>query len=162
MTFTFQGQSNFSWRWWAIKHQQSDWLWRTNLRTHPQRPSPDNPWTHRHCWNQCQDIWTENLNWLRHYEHTSAHMFLKTTDFVTNNRIIVPHPPYSPNLAPCDFLLFSKLKMKPKRRRFETMSHIQSVLQATLDSIKENDFHGACWSLYSVYFGRIRQPKLSK
>jgi hypothetical protein len=33
--------------------------------------------------------------------------------------------------------------MKPKGRRFETMSDIQRELQAALDSSKENDFHGA-------------------
>jgi hypothetical protein len=70
-------------------------------------------------------------------------MSLKTTDFVTkNSMVIIPHPPYSPDLAPCDFALFSKLKMKLKGRRFETMSDIQSESQAVLDSIKENYIHG--------------------
>jgi hypothetical protein len=50
-------------------------------------------------------------------------MSLKTTEFVTNsNMVIVPHPPYSPDLAPCDFALFPKLNMKLKGRRFETVS----------------------------------------
>jgi hypothetical protein len=60
-----------------------------------------------------------------------------------NNRVIVPHPPYSPELAPCDFALFPKLKMKLNGRRFETVSDIQRESQAVLDSIKANDFHGA-------------------
>jgi hypothetical protein len=33
--------------------------------------------------------------------------------------------------------------MKLKERRFETVSDIQRKSQAVLDSIKENDFHGA-------------------
>jgi hypothetical protein len=71
-------------------------------------------------------------------------MSLKTTEFVTNNNmVIVPHLPYSLDLAPCDFALFPKLKMKLKGRRFETVSDIRRELQAVLDSIKENDFHGA-------------------
>jgi hypothetical protein len=53
--------------------------------------------------------------------------------------VIVPHPPYSPDLAPCDFVLFPKLRMKLKGRHLETVSDIQAVL----DIIKENDFHGA-------------------
>jgi hypothetical protein len=57
--------------------------------------------------------------------------------------VIVPHPPYSPDLAPCDFAFFPKLKMKLKERRFETVSDIQKESQAALDSIKGNDFHGA-------------------
>jgi hypothetical protein len=70
-------------------------------------------------------------------------MSLKTTEFVTNNNmVIVPHPPYLWDLAPCDFGLFPMLKMKLKGR-FETVSGIQRELQAIRDSIKENDFHGA-------------------
>jgi hypothetical protein len=67
-------------------------------------------------------------------------MSLKTIEFVTNNNmVIIAHPPYLPDLAPCDFALFSKLKMKLKGWRFD----IQRELQAVLDSIKENDFYGA-------------------
>jgi hypothetical protein len=53
------------------------------------------------------------------------------------------HPPYSPDLAPCDFVLFPKLEIKLKGQRFETVSDIQRESQAVLDSIKENDFHSA-------------------
>jgi hypothetical protein len=69
-------------------------------------------------------------------------MSLKTTEFVTNsNMVIIPHPPYSLVLAPCDSALFPKLKIKLKGRRFEAVSDIQRESQAVLDSIKENDFH---------------------
>jgi hypothetical protein len=56
--------------------------------------------------------------------------------------VIVPHSPYSLDLAPCDFYLFPKLKMKWKGC-FETVSDIQWESQAVLDIIKENDFRGA-------------------
>jgi hypothetical protein len=66
---------------------------------------------------------------------------LKTTEFVPNNNmVILPHPPYFPDLDPYDFALFPKLKMKLKRRCFETMSDIQRKSEAVFDSIKENDF----------------------
>jgi hypothetical protein len=87
-------------------------------------------------------LWRNN-NWLRH-NNIPALMSLKTTDFVTNNNsVIVPHTPYSLDLAPCDFALFPKLKMKLKGKHFETVSDIQTESPAVLDSIKENDFHGA-------------------
>jgi hypothetical protein len=57
--------------------------------------------------------------------------------------VIVLHSPYLPDLAPYDFAFFPKLKMKLKGRRFETVSNIQRESQAALDSIKENNFHGA-------------------
>jgi hypothetical protein len=56
--------------------------------------------------------------------------------------VIVPHSPYSPDLAR-DFALFPKLRMKLKGQRLETVSDIQRESQAVLDSIKENDFNGA-------------------
>jgi hypothetical protein len=42
-----------------------------------------------------------------------------------------------------DFTLFPELKMRQKGRRFETASGIERESQAVLDSIKENDSHGA-------------------
>jgi transposase len=64
--------------------------------------------------NEKDQIFGATTNWL-HHDNAFAHMSLKTTEFVTNNNmVIVPHPPYSPDLAPCDFFLFPKLKMKLK------------------------------------------------
>jgi histone-lysine N-methyltransferase SETMAR len=52
---------------------------------------------------------------LLHHNNAPTHTSLKTTEFlINNNMVIVPHPPYSPDLAPCDFALFPKLKMKLK------------------------------------------------
>jgi hypothetical protein len=46
-------------------------------------------------------------------------MTLKTTEFVTNNNmVIIPHPRYSPDIATCDFTLFPKLKIKNERMMF--------------------------------------------
>jgi transposase len=90
-----------------------------------------------------RELW-HNHNWLLHHDNVPAHTSLKTTKFVTNNNmVIVSHPPYSPDLAPCDFALFPKLKMKVKGRCFETVSDIQRESQVVLGNIKENDFHGA-------------------
>jgi hypothetical protein len=71
-------------------------------------------------------------------------MSLKTTEFVTNNNmVIVRHPPNKPDLDPCDFAFLPKLKMKLMGRDCETASDTQRELQAVLNIIKENDFNGA-------------------
>jgi histone-lysine N-methyltransferase SETMAR len=72
-----------------------------------------------------------------------AHMSLKATEFVTNNMVIISHPPYSLDLGPCDFALFPKLKLKLKGQHFETASDIQRQFQVVLDCIKKNGFHSA-------------------
>jgi hypothetical protein len=69
------------------------------------------------------ELW-RNHNWLLHHDNAPAHTSLKTTEFVTNNMVIIPHPPYSLDLAPCDFTLFPKLKMELKGQHFETVSDI--------------------------------------
>jgi hypothetical protein len=45
--------------------------------------------------------------------------------------VIVPHPPYSPDLAASDFALFLKLKIKLKGRRFETVWHPKGIASGT-------------------------------
>jgi hypothetical protein len=63
---------------------------------------------------------------------------------------VVPYPPYSPDLEPCNFSLFPKLKMKLKGRRFQT-DETQAESQAVLNTLRENDFQEClknwqhCW-----------------
>lgn len=40
----------------------------------------------------------------------------------------VPHPPYSPDLAPSDFYLFAKFKDKLKGPKFRTVEEIQEAI----------------------------------
>jgi hypothetical protein len=89
------------------------------------------------------ELWHSH-NWLLHNNNAPAHTSIKTTQFVTNkNMVIVSHLPNMPDLVPCDFALFGKLKMKLNGCHFEIVSNIQRELQAVLDNINENYFHGA-------------------
>jgi hypothetical protein len=55
------------------------------------------------------ELW-RNHNWLLRHDNAPAHTSLTATELVTNNNmVIIPHPPYSP-----DLVLFHKLKMKLK------------------------------------------------
>ena len=40
----------------------------------------------------------------------------------------VTQPPYSPDLVPCDFYLFPKLKSPLKGKRFQTVDEIQEYM----------------------------------
>jgi histone-lysine N-methyltransferase SETMAR len=57
--------------------------------------------------------------------------------------VVIPHPPYSPDLTPCDFLLFPKMKLKLKGRRFDTVEEIQVESPRVLDTLREKDFQEA-------------------
>ena len=61
----------------------------------------------------------------------------------------VPRPPYSPDLSPCDFWLFPKLKEKLKSCRFETIEEMKEAVTKLIDTLTQEDFHGAsrsCWN----------------
>jgi hypothetical protein len=59
-------------------------------------------------WWKRQELW-HNHNWLHH--NAPAHTSLETTESATNNNmVIVPHPPYSPDLAPVISLCFPNWK----------------------------------------------------
>ena len=51
----------------------------------------------------------------------------------------VPHPPYSPDLAPCDFWLFPKLR----GCRYETIEEMREAGSKVVDTLTQEDFHGA-------------------
>ena len=50
----------------------------------------------------------------------------------------VPNLPFSPDLAPCDFCLFPKLR----DCRYETIEMKETVTKV-IDTLTQEDFHGA-------------------
>ena len=50
-------------------------------------------------------------------------------------------PPYSPNLAPCDFFLFPSLKTKLQGIRFETSEAVLKKNEAILKDLTKNGLH---------------------
>ena len=47
----------------------------------------------------------------------------------------VPHHPYSPDLAPCDFCLFPKL-----RSCYETIEGMKEAVTKVIDTLTQEDF----------------------
>ncbi|UYV72842.1 hypothetical protein LAZ67_10000956 [Cordylochernes scorpioides] len=78
------------------------------------------------------DLW-KNKNWLLHHDNSPAHTSLLVRDFLAkNNTLMMPQPPYSPDLAPCDFFLFPKLKRPMKGRRYATLDEIKTASKEEL------------------------------
>ena len=59
----------------------------------------------------------------------------------------VPQPPYSPDLAPCDFWSFPKLR----GCRYETIEVMKKTVTKAIDMITLGDFHGALQMLLEQY-----------
>ena len=74
----------------------------------------------------------------------TLHRALVTRDFLAHKGIItLPHPPYSPDLAPCEFFLFPKMKLQLKGCRFDRVEEIQRESQNVLGMLREQDFQHA-------------------
>ncbi|KAG5345338.1 MOS1T transposase, partial [Acromyrmex charruanus] len=74
-----------------------------------------------------------------------SHTSLVVRDhFAKNLTHIIPQPPYSPDLAPCDFWLFSKLKRPLRGHRFETIEEIKEKTTSELRAIPTDDY-AACF-----------------
>ena len=63
----------------------------------------------------------------------------------------VDHPPKSPDLASCDFWLFPKLKEKLKGCRYETIEEMKETVTKVIDTLTQEDFHGALQKLLKRY-----------
>ena len=59
----------------------------------------------------------------------------------------VPHPLYSPDLAPCDFWLFPKLR----GCRYETIEEMKEAVTKVIDTLTQEDFHGDFQKLLERY-----------
>ena len=59
----------------------------------------------------------------------------------------VPQSPYSPDLAPCDFCLFPKLR----GCRYETTEEMKEDVTKIIDTLTQKDFHGAFQELLERY-----------
>jgi transposase len=67
-----------------------------------------------------------------------SHAFFFTREFfIRHNMTVVPHPPYSPDMAPC--YLLSQLKINVKGRHFD----MTEVIKALLIILVEHDFKDA-------------------
>ena len=60
---------------------------------------------------------------------------------------IVPHPPYSPDLALCDFWLFPKLR----GCRYKTIEEMIEAVTKVIDTVTQEDFHEAFQKLLEWY-----------
>ena len=59
----------------------------------------------------------------------------------------VPHPSYSPDLAPCDFWLYPKLR----GCCYVTIEKMKEAVMKIIDMLTQENFHGAFQKLLEWY-----------
>ena len=86
--------------------------------------------------------------WHFHQDNTPVHNSILVRDYLTKMGIkTVPHPLYSPDVGPCDFCLFPKLR----GCRYETIEEMKEAVMKVIDMLTQEDFHEAFQKLLEWY-----------
>ena len=97
------------------------------------------------------ELW-KRQSWILHYDKAPAHLLMIMCEFLAKNKtVIMPHPPYWPDLAPLDFFLFPKLTAAMKGMLFATIEKIKEKSKRELLAIPKIAFQKGfedwkkCW-----------------
>ena len=84
--------------------------------------------------------WETNA-WVLHHDNAPAHTALSIRQLLAERNIAtLKQPPYSPDLAPCDFFLFPKIKFVLKGTHFPDIDSIKMAVTAELGKIPKDAF----------------------
>jgi histone-lysine N-methyltransferase SETMAR len=87
-----------------------------------------------------------------HLENYRVHFSKDTEQFITENHIgHVPHPPYSPNLAPSDFWLFGHVKTSLVCQTFDDPEQLLEAITEFLNEIQPPEV-----AVFSHWVERVR------
>ncbi len=90
---------------------------------------------------------------LLHHDNASAHTAAVTLDFLAERGVqLVTHPPYSPDLAPCDFFLFPKMKERLRGKQFQTPEEAVLAYRGEIETLSDMDW-GLC---FAAWFRRMK------
>ena len=78
--------------------------------------------------------------WHFQQDNAPVHNSILVTDYLSKMSIkAFRHPPYSPDLGPCDFCLFPKLR----GCRYETIEEMKEAVTKVIDTLSQEDFLGS-------------------
>ena len=79
-------------------------------------------------------------SWFLLHDNAPVHRAVAIEEFLARKQVcVLHHPPYSPDLSPCDYFLFPKLKLPLKGRLFEDVQDIQAAVTSSLRAIPQED-----------------------
>jgi len=96
-------------------------------------------------------MWSSG-DWCLHHDNAPALTASSVQQFLAkNNMMVIPHPPHSPDLAPCDFFLFPPMKCQMKGKHFADVSEMKKKMLEVLNNISAKEFQKCsqqwekCW-----------------
>ncbi|PNF25994.1 hypothetical protein B7P43_G06385, partial [Cryptotermes secundus] len=97
-------------------------------------------------------------NWLLLHDNAPAHRPVLVQEELARQQVtVLPHPPYSPDLALCNFFLFHCLKAKLRgcRFQFESVDAVKAKATQLLKSITQDDLQH-CFQQWKIRMERCR------
>ena len=87
-------------------------------------------------------------SWFLLHDNAPVHQAVAVQEFLARKQVcVLHHPPYSPDLSPCDYFLFPKQKLPLKGRLFEDVQDIQAAVTSSLQVIPQEDVQRSFQSL---------------
>ena len=81
---------------------------------------------------------------LFHLDNAPAHRSCECVSALSQHGFkILPHPPYSPDLSPCDFHPFPQIKRQLKGRRFKDIGELKQAFKDAIVEKPTDFFEGA-------------------
>ena len=71
------------------------------------------------------------------YLHTNS---IRGCLFLFRTKLVLPHPPYSPDSARCDFFLFPNLKKSLAGQKFESNEEVIAATEAYFENLQKTYF----------------------
>lgn len=89
---------------------------------------------------------TRTRGMLLHHDNAPAHKAQVVVDFLASEHIQeVGHPPYSPDLAPCDFFVFPNVKRLMRGVRYESPKEAVDAFRELIESLPSSSW-SSCWT----------------
>ena len=77
------------------------------------------------------------------HDNASSHK-CEVKSFLASEKVkVLNHPPYSPDLSPCDFFLFPRLKKMLSGNKYTSRSSLGSAIYQCLQQISKEDYLSA-------------------
>ena len=92
--------------------------------------------------------------WFLHQDNVPCHVSVQVADYlytVDMAEYLWPHPPYSLDLAPCDFWAFPLLKKQLRGKRFADMEELQDTVCTIFRHTPAAEYHNAFTTLRKQY-----------
>ena len=100
--------------------------------------------------------------WHFHQDNAPVHNSILVTDYLSRMGIkTVPHPNYSPDLTRCDFWLFPMFKENLRGCRYETIEQMKEGVTKVIDTLTQEDFHGALQKLLEHYNNAFQPEEIT-